>query len=66
MWYNFKWSLFKPKIHPIEITELDILQNKLRLYHEYTTIIHDNISEKSYKLKTSVKVKKINSTRSII
>ena len=33
--------LFKPKIKPIEITEFDILENKIRLSKEYINILSD-------------------------
>ena len=39
--------LFKPKIKPIvEISELDILENKIRLSNEYVIIISDSFKEK--------------------
>ena len=43
--------LFKPKIKPIEITELDILENKIRLSNEYIIILSDSFKEKSEKIK---------------
>ena len=43
--------LFKPKIKPIELTELDILENKIRLSNEYIIILSDSFKEKSEKIK---------------
>jgi hypothetical protein len=40
--------LFKPKINP-ELTELELLKNKIRMRNEYLTIITDSIKEKSSK-----------------
>ena len=40
--------LFKSKINP-EITELELLKNKIRLRNEYITIVTDSIKEKSSK-----------------
>ena len=42
--------LFKPKIKPIEITEFDILENKIRLSKEYINILSDSFKEKSTKI----------------
>ena len=39
--------LFKPKIAP-ELTELELLKNKIRMRNEYT-VITDSIKEKSSK-----------------
>ena len=41
--------LFKPKIKPMEITELDILENKIRLSNEHIIIISNSFKEKSRK-----------------
>ena len=38
--------LFKPKIKPMEITELDILENKIRLSNEPIIIISNSFKEK--------------------
>ena len=38
----------KPKIKP-ELTELELLKNKIRLRDEYLTILTDSIKEKSSK-----------------
>ena len=43
--------LFKPKIKPIELTELDILENKIRISNEYIIIVSDSFKEKSEKIK---------------
>ena len=43
--------LFKPKIKPIELTELYILENKIRLSNEYIIILSDSFKEKSEKIK---------------
>ena len=40
--------LFKPKINP-ELTELELLKNKIRMRNEYITIVTDSIKEKSSK-----------------
>jgi hypothetical protein len=40
--------LFKPKINP-ELTELELLKNKIRMRNEYMTVITDSIKEKSSK-----------------
>ena len=40
--------LFKPKINP-ELTELELLKNKIRMRNEYVTILTDSIKEKSNK-----------------
>ena len=40
--------LFKPKIKPMEITELDILENKIRLSNEQ---IKNSFKERSRKIK---------------
>ena len=42
--------LFKPKIKPIELTELDILKNKIRISNEHINIITDSFKEKSRKI----------------
>ncbi len=43
----FSNCLFKPKIKPIvEISELDILKNKIRLSNEYIIIVSDSFKEK--------------------
>jgi hypothetical protein len=44
--------LFKPKIKPIEITELDILENKIRLSNEHIIIINNSFKEKSVNLQS--------------
>ena len=41
--------LFKPKIKPMEITELDILENKIRLSNEQ--IKTNSFKERSRKIK---------------
>ena len=38
--------LFKPKIKPMELTELDILENKIRISNEHIIIITDSFKEK--------------------
>ena len=38
--------LFKPKIKPMEITELDILENNIRLSNEHIIIINNSFKEK--------------------
>ena len=43
--------LFKPKIKPMEITELDILENKIRLSNEQFYIITNSFKERSRKIK---------------
>ena len=43
--------LFKPKIKPMEITELDILENKIRLSNEQIYIITNSFKERSRKIK---------------
>ena len=42
MWYKFYWCLYKPKIYPIEITEFDILKNKIRLQQLYMIALKKN------------------------
>ena len=41
--------LFKPKIKPVELNELELLKNKIRMRNEYMTVITDSIKEKSTK-----------------
>ena len=43
--------LFKPKIKPMELTELDILENKIRISNEHIIIITDSFKEKSRQIK---------------
>ena len=45
--------LFKPKIKPMEITELDILENKIRMSNEHIIIINNSFKEKSRKIKNT-------------
>ena len=44
---NYLWNLFfKPKIKPIEITNLDVLKNNSRLRNEEILITHNKLKEK--------------------
>ena len=52
MWKRLMNCLFKPKIKPMELTEFDLLSNKIRIDNEIVLNICESFKEKSDKIKS--------------